>query len=245
MNKQWTIGVWVGNFNGQGNAELSGAKSAAPLLFTLFNMLTSREADLWNEKPLHDLKEVKCCRQSGYPAGSYCGETITIECPKSSYITGKCPFHRRYLVNKTSGRSVCSMCWDGIETKWVNCYIVPPSAREILYRSGLPVDSIPVHADNCMGHKDNTRIEIVYPVDGIKIFIPRDFDGKYEKIVLAVKHNQPSTQLFWYMNGALIGKTIKRHRIAVDLDPGMYDLTVQDEEGFTKSVSFSAYKKKS
>jgi penicillin-binding protein 1C len=245
MNKQWTIGVWVGNFNGQGNAELSGAKSAAPLLFTLFNILSSREANLWNEKPLYDLKEVQCCRQSGYPAGSYCGETITIECPKSSYITAKCPFHRRYLVDKTSGRSVCSMCWDGIDTKWVNCYIVPPSAREILYRSGLLVDSIPVHADNCMGHKDNKRIEIVYPVDDIKIFIPRDFDGKYEKIVLAVKHNRPSTQLFWYMNGALIGTTINRHLLAVDLDPGRYDLTVQDEEGFTKSVSFSAYKKKS
>ena len=245
VNKQWTIGVWVGNFDGQGNAEISGAKSAAPLLFTLFNMFTTGNHSIYFEKPEYDLKEVICCKKSGYPAGSNCSETVPIECPRSSYIPGICPFHRKYLVDTKSEKSVCSLCWSGIETKWVYRYIVPPSVKEILFSSGIAVDSIPHHAAHCISYKDENRLEIVYPVNGIKIFIPRDFDGNYEKIVLAAKHNQPSTQLFWYINGALIGTTHYQHQLPITLDPGKYKLTVQDEEGFTKSVSFSTYKKDS
>jgi penicillin-binding protein 1C len=245
VNRQWTIGVWVGNFDGQGNAEISGAKSAAPLLFTLFNMLTTGNRCICFEKPEYDLKEVVCCKKSGYPAGPYCDETVTIECPRTSYIPGICPFHRKYLVDKKSGRSVCSLCWSGIETKWVNRYIVPPSVKEILIRSGVAVDSIPKHAAHCVSYKEDNRLEIVYPVNGIKIFIPRDFDGNYEKIVLTAKHNQPATHLFWYINGALIGKTLYHHQLPITLNPGKYKLTIQDEEGFTKSVSFRTYKKDS
>ena len=38
-NKKYTVGVWVGNFSGEGVPELSGAETATPLLFQLFNTI--------------------------------------------------------------------------------------------------------------------------------------------------------------------------------------------------------------
>lgn len=242
---QWTIGVWTGNFTGEGNAALSGAQSAAPLLFDLFNQLTEPDQPMWFEEPEYDLKEVIACNESGYPAGTHCLETQTLKIPFVSHIPGTCPFHRRYLIDIATSNSVCSICWQGMETSWVNRYIVPPSVKEILLKSGHHVDSIPRHAAHCPNFYDEDRLELVYPVNGIKIFIPRDFDGKYEKVVFSAKHQQPATHLFWFLNGSLIGETVENHQFPVGLNPGAYKLTVQDEEGFVRSISFTAYKKES
>ena len=38
-NKRYTVGVWVGNFDGSGIAELTGADMATPLLFDIFNTI--------------------------------------------------------------------------------------------------------------------------------------------------------------------------------------------------------------
>lgn len=35
VSPEWTVAVWIGNFGGRGNADLTGASSAAPLLFAL------------------------------------------------------------------------------------------------------------------------------------------------------------------------------------------------------------------
>ncbi len=243
VNKQWTIGVWVGNFTGEGNAAIGGAMSAAPLLFTLFNLLTQSEQPMWFDEPLFDLKEVVCCKDSGYPAGPYCTVTKILKIPRMSCTPGTCPFHRRYLIDKHSGKSVCSLCWGGIETEWVTRFIVPPAARDILEKSGYPVETVPAHSAFCPNSFDDNRIEIVYPVNGIKIFIPRDFGGEHEKIVLSAKHQHPSMHLFWYLDGDLIGETVDHHQFAVELEPGSYTLSVQDEEGFMRTVSFTAFKK--
>ena len=243
VNPQWTIGVWVGNFTGEGNANIGGAKSAAPLLFTLFSLLTRHGQPMWFEKPLPELRPVECCKQSGYPAGRYCTERIILERPWQSYVPGTCPYHRRFLIDRKTGKSVCSLCWSHADTTWVTRCIVPAAVRDVFVRTGQAVDDIPVHSGNCPNFLDESRLELVYPVNGIKIFIPRDFDGEYEKVVFSAKHHQPDTHLFWYLDGALVGETVTHHQVALTLEPGKYELTVQDEEGFERKAVFSAYRR--
>ncbi|UCG51700.1 MAG: penicillin-binding protein 1C [Candidatus Latescibacterota bacterium] len=243
VNAQWTIGVWVGNFTGEGNAELSGARSAAPLLFTLFNTLTRHDQPIWFDEPFFDLEEIACCTASGYPVGPYCDETVKTKRPRRSHALGRCPFHQKYLVDKATGKSVCSLCWEGVETEWVYRFILPPDVKEVLTRSGCHVDTVPEHSAECPDFRDGNRIELVYPVDGVKIFVPRDFDGEHEKIVLSAKHREPSTHLFWFLNGSFVGETVGHHECPIDLDPGSYKLTIEDEDGFSRSVTFTAYKK--
>ncbi len=245
VNKQWTIGVWVGNFTGEGNASIGGAKSAAPLLFTLFNTLTRRNEKMWFEKPVDDLVTVDCCTQSGYPAGPNCTSITKLERPKISWVPGVCPFHQKFVLDKKTNYSVCSLCWQGADTSHVNLFIVPPLVKEIMQLSGKKVDEIPLHSVNCPHVMDENRLEIVYPVNGIKIFVPRDLDGSYEKIVLSAKHQHPSSQLFWFIDGKFLGETINLHQYTIDITPGKHKLTIQDDEGYIKSVDFSVFKSES
>ena len=244
VNGQWTIGVWAGNFTGEGNASLTGHASAAPLLFSLFNQLTRPGENAWFDEPLFDIAEVQCCAESGFPAGPDCPHKVSLKRPKASRSSGTCPYHKRFLVDKATGREVCSLCWSGVETEWITRYIVPPAVKEIFGATGRRGDDVPIHTAACPEYCEADRIELVYPVDGIRIFVPRDFDGVHEKIVFTAKHQRPATHLFWYLNGDLVGETAGAHECAVDLAPGDYTLTVQDENGLSRSARFSAFRKK-
>ncbi len=51
FNPRYTIGVWMGNFDGKGSPELSGANMAVPLLFDLFNSIDNNSKKEWFSKP--------------------------------------------------------------------------------------------------------------------------------------------------------------------------------------------------
>jgi len=243
VNAQWTIGVWVGNFTGEGNAAVSGARAAGPLLFALFNRLTDMGSPLWFVTPEAHLSTVEICAQSGFPAGSHCPETTLAQRPVSSWRAGVCPYHKRYLIDDKTGRSTCSLCWNEGETHWETRFIVPASARGLLTARGHTVDIIPRHKAACSRGQDRNRFDLIYPTAGIKIVIPRDYDGQYEKIVLAAKHQQAGMHCFWYLNNHFVGETVNAHETSLSLDPGPYTLTVEDEEGFSRTVQFSVFKK--
>ncbi len=242
VNKQYTIGVWVGNFDGESNALLGGAASAAPVLFSLFNALCRRNQPMWFREPLDDMEKIECCAQSGFPAGPYCKKTVMEKRPKCSYRYGICPYHRKYVIDRTTAKSVCSLCWNIADTLHVHRFIVPPDVKEILEKAGLAMDSIPQHSASCPTFQEENRLAIVYPVNNIKILLPRDYDGKYEKLVLSAKHQQNNATLFWFLNRRYLGETTGLHEMALDLSAGDYKLVVQDEEGFTKSVVFTLYR---
>ncbi len=242
-NPQWTIGVWVGNFSGEGNAALSGAQSAAPLLFSLFNRLTEAQQPTWFEKPEFDLREKTVCARSGYPAGPSCLDTATEQVPVVAHVPGICPFHRRFLIEEKTELTVCSLCWAGRKTTWSNRYIIPAAARELLQKSGHPVDLLPAHLASCPAYRAKSQIDLIYPIEGVKIFVPRDLSGKHERIVFSAKHHRPDSHLFWFLNGVLIGETKGKHDLPVNLSSGPHKLTIQDEEGVQRTVSFHAYRK--
>ncbi|HDQ46145.1 MAG TPA: penicillin-binding protein 1C [bacterium] len=245
VNRQWTIGVWAGNFTGEGNAEIGGANSAAPLLFMLFNQLTDPSEPVWFEEPLHDLAEIPCCTESGYPAGPYCPGTVIDMRPVCAWRAGVCRFHRRYVLDRKTGRSVCSLCWTGVDTVRAIRYIVPAQARDILGRAGRRMDAIPLHADRCPVTNDPDRLALIYPVNDLRILIPRDLDGRHQRIVFQARHQHPDAVLFWILDGTIIGEPRHRHELAVDLFPGVHRLTVQDTEGFSRTIRFTAYRRES
>ncbi|MEI8047824.1 MAG: penicillin-binding protein 1C, partial [Bacteroidota bacterium] len=67
-NPDYTLGVWVGNFDGTGVPELSGADFATPILFKIFNYLTFNQKPAWFKRPASlDFRLV--CSESGVPSG--------------------------------------------------------------------------------------------------------------------------------------------------------------------------------
>ena len=74
-NRDYTIGVWVGNFSGQGSPALTGADVASPLLFDLFNALAYNSTNEWFAPPASlDFRLV--CAETGLVPGEHCDNQL-------------------------------------------------------------------------------------------------------------------------------------------------------------------------
>ena len=75
-NKNYTVGVWVGNFSGVGVADLSGANVATPLLFKIFNTIDYDSDEEWFTQPKDcDIRQV--CSETGLIPTDHCTNLTT------------------------------------------------------------------------------------------------------------------------------------------------------------------------
>jgi penicillin-binding protein 1C len=244
VNAQWTIGVWSGNFTGRGNASLSGGASSGPLLFMLFNEFTDRNAPMWPAEPWRDLAPVTLCASSGYRATSACPKTVIGSHPRCSETIASCPFHRKFLISKKHGYGVCSLCWDLGDTAWITREIYSPALTNFFVSRGRVCDTFPRHNPSCSAVHEEASIEILYPPPGVRLFVPRNVAGEYEKVVLRAALRGKNASLLWYIDDRFIGQTQGKHEQAVDLQTGYHELFVQDEEGNSGQAKFLAIRKK-
>ena len=106
VSKDYTIGVWVGNADGEGKHGLVGVSKAGPILFDVFNRL---DGDSFFEKPSDDLLPMRVCHQSGYITSQYCVDIDTVFTVEQGQKTSPCPYHRLIHVNN-DGYQVTDKC---------------------------------------------------------------------------------------------------------------------------------------
>ncbi|MBD3421597.1 MAG: penicillin-binding protein 1C [Chitinivibrionales bacterium] len=238
VNAQWTIGVWTGNFSGEGNAFLGGAVTAGPVLFSLFRALTDPTQQTWSAMPEYDLKRINVCASTGYPPGPNCPKTTPALQPANAWKTSQCRWHRSFHLDRSTGYEVCSKCWKGIERIDTCMLIYPAPAAEILRARGRAAPLLPPHNPTCTAVRSHAQsVVIEYPVNGISIFVPRDIHGKHQRIVAKASSTTAGT-LFWYLDGRFAGETREHHTPAFTCAAGMHKLSAFTMQGDGAQVKF-------
>lgn len=230
-NPQWTIAIWIGNFSGEGNPNLSGASCAAPVMFDIFNLLPKSPGQNWFRSKNLNLKPVKLCMDTGFIAGPNCNRTIRASAPPSVRSLATCPYHRSLFTTLDEKFQVCSLCWQTGNTKKTQHLIFPPDVTQFLRDKGMILSAIPPHKPDCPGYSKNQDLQIIYPVQNAKIWIPRDFDGRLQKLTLKIAHRNKDISVFWYLDDIYQGCTRNRHKMAFQLREGWHRLEVVDSEG--------------
>ncbi len=228
---QWTIAVWVGNFYGEGNPELAGSRSAGPILFDLFNMLPKDKSLRWFERPESELANAKLCSWSGYLATEHCPDPVIADAPRLMKTMRLCPWHRTLFVDDQEKYEVCSLCWQEGKYHKVKRLVLPADINQYLRRQGQLVDKIPPHNPTCPAELSAAVLEIVYPTEKAHIWVPRDYDGRYQKITVRAAHRQAGIKIFWYLDGFYMDETIEKHVKSLTLENGWHRLVLVDENG--------------
>jgi penicillin-binding protein 1C len=237
-NPDWTIVVWVGNFDGQSNEALQGMRQAGPLLFSIFNVLTNDEGQVWFEADKKDFQNIILCEQTGFLAGTNCKETVNASAPKHMKPLRKCPFHKSFQVDRESGYAVCSHCWrNNHSTKKILKY--PPDVSYYLQKNGTLVSSEPSHNPDCRAVQEHDILKIIYPRNQANILVTKDFDGSYQPIVSRFATRFPEREVFWYLDDLYIGSTINKASLPMHVVAGRHRLTVVDVMGNRDEVNFS------
>ena len=237
VTPEWTIAVWVGNFDGEGNANLSGAGSAGPLLFSIFNYLPKSPDKKWFEKIEMNFRSATICKETGFLAGPNCDYKEVVDVPIGMRPLRLCPYHKKVFMDKDEKYTVCSLCWedDHIEK---NILVFPADVVHQLRKRGQIIESSPDHNPECKQAHTISQIKFIYPLDSTKVILPRDFDGKQQKLVARAAHLKPSKQVFWYLDQTYLGTTNNNHEQAINLSSGWHKLYVVDEDGSEDDVKF-------
>jgi len=231
VNPQWTIAVWAGNFTGEGNPELAGSRSAGPILFDLFNMLPKDKNYQWFERPENELSDIKLCNWSGFLASEHCPDPVIGDAPRLMKTMQLCPWHRSMFVDQNEKYEVCSLCWQEGKYHKVQKLVLPADINQYLRQQGQLIEKVPVHNPACTGEHADAVLEIIYPTENAHIWIPRDYDGKYQKITIRAAHRQIGSKIFWYLDDFYMGETKESHVKSLNLENGWHKLVLVDENG--------------
>lgn len=222
VTSDYAVGVWAGNAQGQGVPGLTGARTAGPVMFDVFNLLPTKEYDSeysrngWFKEPVFgDYVLAEVCRESGHLKNECCEHIDTLALPRKSVRSEPCPYHRIIDGNRT--------------------FILPPS-MEWYYRQHHPEYS-PRPSTGEAGHE--SPMEFIYPENGAVIYIPRQLDGSIQGITFNLAHREPKTTIYWHIDNEYVGQTQMIHQMTLTPSVGKHTVTAVDENGNTISAGFT------
>ena len=234
LNGNVLVGVWVGNADGEGRAGLTGINAAAPILLETIRL--SDHDRNWLEKLKPAMKKKEVCSVSGFLANSFC-PSLPMDIPENAEKSGVCTYHKKIQLDQSQTFLVNSSCYPLSKAQNHVQFVLPPSIG-YFYRQhhphyqGMP----PLHPD-CSNSSTNP-IEIVYPNQGSKVFIPTELDGEKGKVILKATHQGVNATLFWSIGNTFYGKTENDHKIEVFLSKGIHRLSVVDDFGNERIRTF-------
>ncbi len=244
---KYVVGVWVGNATGEGKPGLTGARTAGPIMFDIFNILPRTKwfskpfgtpsHSKWIAKPYNALTEAEVCPQSGYLRGRFCPESKKIWICPAGQKTQACPYHVSVSVTEDEQYQVYESCAgaDGMKQK---SYFVLPPACEWYYKQRHPdYKSLPPFKPGC-GQSGGSPMQFIYPEPNAIISLPKQLDGSKGTVVFNLAHSNNAT-VFWHLDGDYVGETNYFHQLAVSPAKGKHTMTVVDKEGNSLSISFT------
>lgn len=231
-NGRYTLGVWVGNAGGEPASFISGQSSAAPILFDLFDALPKVN---WFAKPAHALKTISVCKDDGYLTGGQC-EAVDMQIPTSSHFAKVTKNHRRVHLDSNEQFRVHSRCETVSNMQARDWFVLPPTQEFYWRQHHSEYKALPPWRSDCVKDllqvDEDQPIELVYPNEESRIYIPMDLDGKRSRVVLKAIHRNPAEQLYWHLDDEFLGATKIFHEREAALEPGLHRLLIVDKQGY-------------
>jgi penicillin-binding protein 1C len=240
VTPDYVVAVWTGNADGEGRPGLTGIQTAAPILFEIFSLLKTRN---WFLQPFDEMKREVVCHQSGCIATEFCEPLDTTWIPSSGAHSEPCKYHRLIHLDKSGKYRVNSNCEKVSTMQHVSWFVLPPS-MEWYYKFKNPhYKELPPLRSDCQttGLK---IMEVIYPKQLSKIYVPRELDGTLGKTIFQVAHRYSNAVVYWHLDGKYMGSTQNNHQLGLAPDEGMHQLTLVDEKGESTTIQFEIISKK-
>ncbi|MEI7500303.1 MAG: penicillin-binding protein 1C [Bacteroidota bacterium] len=235
VTPEYVVAVWVGNASGEGRSGLTGISAAAPVLFDIFKTLPPTT---WFKTPVEAMMRIPVCRYSGYRATSICEFSDSVWIQKQGAKTAPCPFHQLIHLDKTGIWQVNSSCESTDNMQHVSWFVLPP-VQEWYFRNKNPFYKVlPPFRSDCAGNTERRNMDIIYPKNNSKIYIPVDLDGKPGSTVFRVAHRNPGIMVYWHLDEHFIGTTTQVHQMALSPAQGIHRLTLVDQNGESVKIVF-------
>ena len=231
-NKKYTVGVWVGNFSGQGVPELSGANIATPLLFKIFNTIDYNNDGDWFTPP-QDFGVRQVCSESGLPPGPNCTNLLSDYFIPLISSTTTCQHLQEIKVSADEGISYCNNCAPETGYKKKMYRIIDPKMQQYFFTNNIAFDKVPVHNPECETIFKGNGPNITSPLNGNEYFINKKSP---EPLQLAAAAGNDVSKLYWYVNDKFYKTTAAHEKQFFIPDEGPVKISCTDDKGRNRNI---------
>jgi penicillin-binding protein 1C len=248
VTPRYTIGVWLGNFDGTPSQGLVGRRAAGPLLFDLFQALLPAGERTGFPRPA-GVGERTVCSVCGLPPGAACNGTTT-----ERYLVGKhgpvertCAIPQRLAFDKATGLPAGPATPPARRESRV-FDVWPSEVASFLETHGVPVRRVPPYDPNRMAGEAYYPPKILAPAAKAIYYRAAHGDGGGADvatyagpfavgdagvggIALRGAVTNRVREVHWFVNGKLVASGAPTKEVRIDPGPGKYRIVLVDAVG--------------
>lgn len=235
-NDKYTIGVWLGNFSGEGVPELTGGSMATPLLFNIFKTIDKEPSKAWLKAP-SDLDFRFVCPNSGLPPSKLCEhQVLDYFIPSvSSNIT--CTHIQKYYISENDSFSYCMNCLPEAGYKIKHLEYHPVEILAFYERSNINYLAIPKHNPNCEKWDNFDPPKIATPSNGHNYYMVKD---EMEALVFTCQTASDVSKVVWYVNEQVYKIAEKNESVLFYPDiEGKFKISCSDDQGRNSNIEIT------
>ncbi len=234
FNPRFTVGVWMGNFDGTGAPDLSGSTMAVPLLFDVFNAVDKGEQN-WFTEPAA-IRERKVCAETGLLPGDLCSHKVTDSYIHRQSHENKCALDREIFLNRDSTMQYCTACLPGKGYIRAVYPLFDPGLMHWMENSGMKYPRPPRHNPDCSAASQGDGPKIISPSVEYE-YLVRDEAG--QEILLQGLSPADVVRQYWYIGGNFFRSCEPGEKVFYRPLAGKTEVVCMDDRGRTASVTVS------
>ncbi len=227
FNAHYTVGVWLGNFDGKGVTALSGAATATPLLFQLFNALDPAAGEEWLVAP-GELAHRFVCRETGLPPADSCVDQVM-----DYYIPGvsraqRCDHMKEVWESPDGSFSYCTSCLPAAGYAMRSYPNMPGELAAFYDARGISYRRIPPHNPSCSRLFDGDAPVINTLQAGMTYLI---IDRGRQGLQLGCQAASDVRKVYWYINDRYYGTAAAQEKLFFNPAGSIVKISCTDDKG--------------
>ena len=242
---RFTVGVWVGNFDGSAMQQVSGITGAAPIFHAILDaaMAETTDAGLPIANGVYDNKSnlaaygvvrVPICPISGQAIGPDCPHAIFEFLPSNAAVP-ICQWHQTLAIDRRNGWLAGPGCASG-NTVQKRFEILPPEYTAWALASGraLPPDR---YSPDCppsqgdVGTEDATALRIIEPSSGARFVLDPDRDRALQLLQIQVAAPRATAEITLEVDGHPTARAVRPFVFQWPLGAGHHEFIAKDTRG--------------
>ncbi len=231
-NKNYTVGVWVGNFSGKGVPELSGANIATPLLFKIFNTIDYNSANEWYNMPKEcGIRLV--CSETGKTPEDFCKNTVMDYFIPLVSASTKCDNMREVAISADEKISYCKSCLPENSYKKKLYKVVIPEMQSYFEDNRIAYEKIPPHNSECDKVFTEGGPTIRSPKNGTEYLLSKN---EPQPLQLSCDVMSDVKTVYWYINNQFYKQCDAHSKEFFTPEDGSIKISCTDDKGRNSDV---------
>ncbi len=231
-NNDYTVGVWTGNFPGNGMPELNGSDCAVPLLFNIFRALNHKNRSDWFAPPA-DLDFRLVCSESGMPPDTFCHHTVMDYFLPGISPSMRCNHLQKQYVDPVATMSYCRNCLPEKAYKEVLYPYYPADLISWYNEMQIPYKAVPPHNPDCPAIKSIGSPTITSLTDGAEYLL---LYGRKQQLMLTCNTENGVGKVYWYLNDRFYKSVAPSEKIFFTPEAGSYKISCSDDRGRNSDI---------